>query len=307
MVKNENGSQFPQINTNQCTGCGQCIPVCPYKTIGLHQNKAHVSGDQCFECGHCVAACPQEAILLDRLLPAMTFDTFSMKKNWIPYGEFDTGKLVQLIQSRRSCRSFTQQPVGLDSLQDLVKIGTTAPSGTNSQCWTFTIIPERIGVLELAMMIKGFFQKLNKLAQNKAVRVLSRIMGKKELTDYYTNHFVSVQNALAQWDDHQKDQLFHDAVSLIIIGSRAGASCPKEDALMASQNILISAHAMGLGTCMIGYAVEAINRDEKIREHLQMAKSENVHAVIALGYPNDQYHKTAQRKKYISRVLFRKT
>ena len=39
------------------------------------------------------------------------------------------------------------------------------------------------------------------------------------------------------------------------VATAPGASSPKEDALLASQNILLAAHAMGLGTCLIGFAV----------------------------------------------------
>jgi len=31
-------------------------------------------------------------------------------------------------------------------LEDLIKIGITAPSGTNSQAWTFTVLPTRTAV-----------------------------------------------------------------------------------------------------------------------------------------------------------------
>ncbi|MEZ4578721.1 MAG: nitroreductase family protein [Desulfobacterales bacterium] len=39
---------------------------------------------------------------------------------------------------RRSCRNYKETPVPASVLEDLVRIGITAPSGTNSQMWTFT-------------------------------------------------------------------------------------------------------------------------------------------------------------------------
>jgi nitroreductase len=44
-------------------------------------------------------------------------------------------------------------------LDDLVKIGITAPSGTNCQLWTFTVIPTRKAVISFAGHIASFFSK----------------------------------------------------------------------------------------------------------------------------------------------------
>ena len=66
---------------------------------------------------------------------------------------------------------------------------------------------------------------------------------------------------------------------------------------MAAQNILLTAHAMGLGTCMIGYAVEALNRDAKLKKLIAMPVEEVVHAVIVLGFPNEHYQRLAGRKE----------
>ena len=81
----------------------------------------------------------------------------------------------------------------------------------------------------------------------------------------------------------------------MVVGSRNDASCPAEDALLATQNILLAAHAMGLGSCLIGFAVEALRRDRSLLKALQIPDGETPHAVIALGYPNETYQRPAGR------------
>ena len=49
-----------------------------------------------------------------------------------------------------------------------------------------------------------------------------------------------------------KDQLFHGSTAAILTGSNPGVSCPAEDAPLATQNILLAAHSIGLGSCLIG-------------------------------------------------------
>ena len=98
-----------------------------------------------------------------------------------------------------------------------------------------------------------------------------------------------------------KDILFHGATALIIVGSKPDASCPKEDALLATQNILLAAHCMGLGTCLIGFAVAAMSKDPAIKQYAGIPGEESIHSVIALGYPDETYERIVGRKTPVIR------
>lgn len=123
---------------------------------------------------------------------------------------------------------------------------------------------------------------------------------------YYHRHYKTVQEGLHRWEREGIDTLFHGAAAAILVGSRKNASTPMEDALLASQNILLAAHCLGLGSCLIGFAVEAIKRDRRIREMLQIPAEESVYAVIALGYPDEKYARTGLRKKTVIRRPLRR-
>jgi len=51
------------IDKELCTGCGECLPVCPVKAIGLESEYAEIDEEMCVECGVCYRAkrCPVEA------------------------------------------------------------------------------------------------------------------------------------------------------------------------------------------------------------------------------------------------------
>ena len=196
--------------------------------------------------------------------------------------------LVQLMASRRSCRCFTDQPVDRAMLEDLIKIGITAPSGTNSQAWTFTILPTRKAVTSFAEHIASYFGRLNTTAEKTLLRMFLKLIGKGELDAYYHGYYRKVKEALEEWDGGSgKDRLFHGSTAAILVGSKPGASCPAEDALLATQNILLAAHSMGLGSCLIGYAVAAMKKDPSIQQSIGIPSEEEIHAVIALGYPDE--------------------
>lgn len=52
------------VDAQKCTGCGDCVEVCPMEAITLNDDKAVVDEDTCTECGLCVDECPNDAISL---------------------------------------------------------------------------------------------------------------------------------------------------------------------------------------------------------------------------------------------------
>jgi nitroreductase/NAD-dependent dihydropyrimidine dehydrogenase PreA subunit len=292
------------VDRDTCIGCGECVRVCPSQTLEMQDGKAVVTGVRSLACGHCAAVCPVEAVRVEALDPdSFRFHTFACRTDWMPWGAFDAGELVRLMASRRSCRNFTGEPVPRPVLEDLVKIGTTAPSGTNSQGWTFTTLPSRAAVMKLGNAVGAFFKRINRMAENPLLRHGLRLIGRPELAGYYRDYHQSVAEGLADWEERGRDRLLHGAPAVIIVGSIPGGSCPAEDALLATQNILLAAHAMGLGTCLIGFAVSAMQKDGRIKDLLKIPRKETVHAVIALGHPAVTYQRLAGRKRAVSRFV----
>ena len=57
------------VNKEKCTGCANCVEVCPVTAITIEAEKAVIS-EECIDCGVCVSECPEEAISLPQLIPA---------------------------------------------------------------------------------------------------------------------------------------------------------------------------------------------------------------------------------------------
>ena len=285
-----------RIDAQCCTGCGLCVRVCPAETLHLVDGKARVDGAESLSCGHCRAACPAQAIVVGSLDDRLgAFATFAADSRWLPPGRSDLPQLVRLMASRRSCRNFTDRPVTPEQLEDLVKIGVTAPSGSNCQPWTFTLLADRDAVTALARSVAAFFVRLNRQAERSWLRLGLRLLGRPQLDHYYRNYHDSVRETLRQWQRTGRDRLFHGAPAAIVVASRP-AACPTEDCLLATGQILLAAHAMGLGSCLIGFAVSALQHDRPTAARLGLGADETARAVIALGHPDETYRHTAWRK-----------
>lgn len=56
----------PEIDTDECTGCGICVDSCPDGVLDIiGSTAAVVNEDSCSECGSCMEECPMGAIVVD--------------------------------------------------------------------------------------------------------------------------------------------------------------------------------------------------------------------------------------------------
>ncbi|HID30401.1 MAG TPA: electron transfer flavoprotein subunit alpha, partial [Desulfobacterales bacterium] len=81
------------VDTEKCTGCGECEEVCTFGAIFVEDDVAVVDQDACTLCGICVDGCPEGALELysEESLPAT--DLSSWRGIWV-VAECRSGVLV---------------------------------------------------------------------------------------------------------------------------------------------------------------------------------------------------------------------
>ena len=56
---------LPGFRYELCTGCGQCVAVCPRQVLALDGERPHLLlNSDCTYCGACEEGCPTEAVYL---------------------------------------------------------------------------------------------------------------------------------------------------------------------------------------------------------------------------------------------------
>lgn len=164
--------------------------------------------------------------------------------------------ILDNILTRRAVRKYTPQQISKLQIDTLMKSAIYAPSALNKQPWEIRVVQNP--------------DILNQINQ----RFLNFAKGK------------TFQGSAA----HYKEpgfSIFHHAPTLIVIAS------PKEDKLapmddgIALENILLTAHAMGLGTCPLGTLVTTLNQPENrdLLKLLNIPDDCNVMINVAVGYP----------------------
>ncbi len=183
-------------------------------------------------------------------------------------------ELFEAIKNRRSIRRYKPDPVDDATVEKILEAGRWAPSWANTQCWRFIVVRDpavRDALVESLMKIK---------------------LPDREL-----------ENPAAS--------AFRTAPVAIVVAAKTGTAGAKPgggfatdkgdwfmyDAALATQNMVLAAYALGLGTVIIG-AFDA----KQAEAALNMPEGYRAVVMFPLGVP-DQEGKAPPRKELSELVI----
>ncbi len=213
----------------------------------------------------------------------------------------------EFLSSRRSTRDFLPTPIPQEILNRILKDSLTAPSWSNTRPFKVAVatgeVRDRIsteflsrwGVLS-KIMRKGILNKLRIVYSRYGLPTSNRLIAKPYPADLKPRaervgremyeHF-GVQRGDRAGRDQQwaKNYSFFGApVELFIFVHKSLHVYAASDAGLMMQNLMLSAHAHGLGTCAQG-AVGIW--DDVVRKEFDVPKGYRLLCGISIGYPSD--------------------
>jgi len=264
------------VDESKCKQDGFCVRDCPTAIIRLKDKESYPEmvpgGEQsCLTCGHCVAVCPHGA-MSHKMVP---FDDCPPIQKELGINE---AQVVQFLRSRRSIRSFKDQPVETEKIKKLIEIARYAPTASNTQLVKWLVFNDRD-------TIKGFA----KMAADWA-----RVLLEKD-PQAVTAKMPYIPGIVAAWDAGY-DAVLRGAPALVV------ASAPKEDLngtvnlTLALSYLELAAPSMGLGTCWAGLLKGALLVWPPLQKAIGLPEDHKHHYPMMLGYPKAEYFRLPQRK-----------
>ena len=152
--------------------------------------------------------------------------------------------VLENIATRTSVRAYTSEPVPEEMVEQLLRAGMAAPSAMNRQPWEFIVVNDRVALDTLAAHLKYA----------------------KMLTQAPLAIIVCAEKMITTRDGVTRENHFWE-----------------HDASAAAENILLAAHALGLGA--VWTAASDPERSAIVRETLGITGTVIPLCVIPIGFP----------------------
>ncbi|GBL46905.1 nitroreductase [Sulfuriferula multivorans] len=92
--------------------------------------------------------------------------------------------------------------------------------------------------------------------------------------------------------------IFHDAGTLIVICAKPSSPFVEADCWLAAENLMLAACAIGLGSCVIGSSVAALNLPE-VKAELGIPAEFNAVAPLIVGVLSGETAATSRKEPLI--------
>jgi nitroreductase len=160
--------------------------------------------------------------------------------------------VTEVIMTRRSIRDYKEEPVCREQMAKILEAGIYAPSAMNMQTWAVRVVDA-----------EDFINGVTEIAVTKNPKL-------KEQPNF--------------------KNFFRNAPTVAFI------ACPKEsysgefDCGLLSENMMLSAWSMGIGSCCLGSVIPVMMSQEAkpYYERLQLPEDYKLLMAIAFGYPEGE-------------------
>jgi nitroreductase len=192
-------------------------------------------------------------------------------------------QLLELIRSRRSIRRFAEQPVRREDIARLLDAARWAPSNHNRQPWRFLVLDDR--------------ERIRGLAKSVGQALAVKLKSLPALASAYAGDLAHYGTLFAQAPvvivALHKHPVSVSAALLQGVPNPSLVSGEPFSVAMAVQNLLLAAHALGLGACVM---TAPLLVQDAVAGALRLPAGHDLTCLVALGHPAES-PEAPRRKK----------
>ncbi len=179
--------------------------------------------------------------------------------------------VMEAINTRRSVRAYSPQSLDRATIRMLLAAAVRAPTAMHGEPWAFVILQEPRVLKRLSDRAKALFaEEEHRLHLDRGGHAL----------DIFSSPDFNV---------------FYNASTLIVICGKPIGPFVAADCWLAAENLMLAAHSMGLGTCVIGSALLALNAPD-IKSELGFPDDFSAMAAIIAGVPSGETPLTTRKE-----------
>lgn len=162
---------------------------------------------------------------------------------------------IEAIKDRSSVRHFEDRDVPVNIMVNILECAQRAPSSGNKQPWEFILI------------------------KDKKVKEKIALLGARSL---YERKKAKLKESKMRFGEIANAPLF----VVVACDTRKSPTFWRHDGSACTQNLLLAAHAIGVGSVWLGAPVALEKFSKEIKKTLKMPKTYDIVSIVALGYPS---------------------
>jgi F420 biosynthesis protein FbiB-like protein len=199
--------------------------------------------------------------------------TISARENRLANNPAHAVSFADLVAMRRSIRRYLPLPVARELVDSLLETAVTAPSAHNRQPWRFLVIETQAARENLARSM-GERLRADRSRDGDPVDAIDADVARSYARLTGAPVVILVCMTMADMDRYA-DESRNQAERLMATQGTA----------MATQNLLLAAHAAGLGAC---WMCAPLFCPETVSAALALPSDWEPQAIVTLGYPADR-------------------
>lgn len=185
---------------------------------------------------------------------------------------------IKSIFERRAIRKYKQEQIADEELNTILSAGSYAPNAGGRQSPVMVVLQNKEIISKLGRICRQLY------VQNRTPKMGSVSMEQPSIADD-----INITNA------------FYGAPTVIIVFTPKTHGYKIEDGTLVIGNMMLAAHSLGIGSCLIGRAAETFDTGEgkEILKDWNISDDYVAIGFCILGYPEGTPPKAKPRKEYV--------